>query len=78
MPLTPKSKRLVNAAFREVMENEPSTVARANVSGERKQAMRTAIALDKARKRGARIRRRPRGSGTFSEQEMQQGYRGLG
>lgn len=59
MPLTPKkkskAKRLTDAAFREVHENEPSTVSRANVSEKRKKKMRTAIALNKARKKGARL-----------------------
>ena len=50
-----KTEKLTAAAFREVNRNEPSTVARANVSEKRKKKMRTAIALNKARKRGARI-----------------------
>ena len=50
-----KSKQLVSAAMREVHRNEPSTVARANVSEARKEKMRQAIALSKARKKGARI-----------------------
>jgi hypothetical protein len=43
------SKKKVAAAFHEVMHNEPSTVARADVSEKRKQKMRVAIALNKAR-----------------------------
>jgi hypothetical protein len=44
------SKAKVAAAFHEVMHNEPSTVARADVSEKRKQKMRVAIALNKARR----------------------------
>ena len=54
-PRMGKSKRLVKAAFEEVYADEPSTVTRANVSGERKRKMLVAIALSKARKRGARV-----------------------
>lgn len=55
-----KSRKLVEEAFREVYENEPSTVTRANVGPEGKKAMKAAIALKKARKKGARIPRNPR------------------
>lgn len=48
----------VASAFREVFRDEPSTVRRAKVSGERKRKMKVAIALSKARKAGARIPRR--------------------
>lgn len=44
----PKAK--LEAAFREVYSDEPSTVTRANVSGERKRKMLAAIAFSKARK----------------------------
>jgi hypothetical protein len=44
----PKAK--VEAAFREVYADEPSTVTRANVSGERKRKMMAAVAYSKARK----------------------------
>ena len=50
-----KSRKIVERAFREVQRNEPSTVARAKVSPARKQKMRAAIALAKARKAGARV-----------------------
>ena len=50
-----KSDKLVKAAMREVHENEPSTVSRANVNPKRKEKMRKAIALNKARKKGAHI-----------------------
>lgn len=46
------SKKKVAAAMREVHTNEPSTVARADVSDARKEKMRQAIAFSKARKRG--------------------------
>lgn len=45
----------IRAAFHEVFTNEPSTVRRARVSGEKKRKMKIAIALSKARKAGARI-----------------------
>lgn len=50
-----KSRKKVEAAFHEVMNKEPSTVKRAKVSEARKKKMRIAIALNKARKAGARI-----------------------
>jgi hypothetical protein len=56
-----KTERLVTAAMREVHRNEPSTVTRAKVSGPRKEAMKRAIALEKAREAGAQI---PRKRGT--------------
>lgn len=49
-----KSKA-IKESFKEVFENVPSTVKRARVSGERKRKMMIAIALAKARKRGAKI-----------------------
>ena len=55
-----KSQKIVEAKMREVHTNEPSTVARANVSEARKKKMRKAIALDKARKAGARVPRKGR------------------
>jgi hypothetical protein len=44
------SQSKVEAAMHEVFTNEPSTVTRANVSGERKRKMKIAIAFAKARK----------------------------
>lgn len=44
------SKKKVAAAMREVHTNEPSTVARADVSKARKEKMRRAIAFSKARR----------------------------
>ena len=44
------SKARLNAAMHEVFTNTPSTVTRANVSGERKRKMLIAIAYSKARK----------------------------
>ena len=43
-------RRRVEAAMREVHENTPSTVERADVSGERKESMLRAIAYSKARR----------------------------
>jgi hypothetical protein len=56
-----KFQRLVTEALREVHTNEPSTVSRAEVSPTRKEAMRQAIAFDKARDAGAKIPRRKKG-----------------
>ena len=53
------SARITEKAFREVYENEPSTVKRAKVSPKRKEKMRKAIALDKAREAGANIPEKP-------------------
>lgn len=50
-----KSKSKVAAAMKEVHENIPSTVKRANVKGKRKEAMLRAIAFSKARKAGAKV-----------------------
>jgi hypothetical protein len=47
---TPPRKKL-EAAFREVYRETPSTVKRAKVTGERKRKMLAAIAFSKARKR---------------------------
>lgn len=44
--------------MREVHSDIPSTVERADVSGERKESMLRAIALSKARKRGAHVPKR--------------------
>ena len=51
-------RRTITAAMREVHEDTPSTVERANVSGEQKETMLRAIALSKARKAGARVPRK--------------------
>jgi len=50
-----KSRQKVEAAMREVFTDEPSTVTRAEVSPERKTAMKKTIAFSKARKAGARV-----------------------
>jgi hypothetical protein len=50
-----ESRKKVQEAMREVHRNEPSTVKRANVSPERKEAMRKAIAIEKAKREGARV-----------------------
>jgi hypothetical protein len=57
-PRKSTSQQKLDRAFHEVMTNEPSTVARADVSEARKKKMRVAIALNKARKAGVRIPRR--------------------
>lgn len=44
------SRKRVESAMSEVHRNIPSTVERANVSGERKEKMLRAIAFSKARK----------------------------
>ena len=49
-----KSTKL-ERAMKEVHEDTPSTVTRANVTGVRKEAMLRAIAFSKARKAGAKI-----------------------
>lgn len=53
-----KRRRTLDAAFHEVFTNVPSTVTRAKVSGKRKHKMMVAVALNKARARGAKIPRR--------------------
>lgn len=56
-----KTRRLVQAAMKEVHRNIPSTVRRAKYFGPGgMEAMLQAIALSKARKRGARIPRKGR------------------
>ena len=51
-----KSRKKVEAAMREVHEEEPSTVTRAkHVGPGGKEAMLRAIALSKARKAGAKV-----------------------
>lgn len=53
-----KSRTKLEKAMSEVHRNEPSTVSRANVSPERKEKMRKAIAFSKARKAGANLPRK--------------------
>ena len=56
-----KSRKIVEAAMREVHDNIPSTVRRAKRFGPGgKEAMLRRIALEKARKRGARVPKAPR------------------
>ena len=55
-----KSEKITARMFHEVKHNVPSTVRRAKVSGKRKKKMLTAIALQKARKAGAKIKK-PKG-----------------
>ena len=53
--LGPKALATVQRMMKEVHEDEPSTVTRANVSGTKKEAMLQAIAFSKARAAGARV-----------------------
>lgn len=50
-----KKQTKLEKAMREVHNNEPSTVTRANVSGAKKEAMLRAIAFSKARAEGANV-----------------------
>lgn len=50
-----KGKTVLGRMMKEVFDNEPSTVARADVSPERKRKMKIAIAYSKARKAGAKV-----------------------
>ena len=79
-----QTERKVAAAFREVRSNPPSTLDPSK-TGEEREAQIRGIALSKARQAVARIpenpkrvRRRPRGSGVFTEAEIRQGFRRLG
>ena len=71
-----KTRRLVGQAMREVHRNPPSTLDPSKTGAEREAQLR-AIALSKARQAGADIRRRPEGSGPFTDTEIKQGYRRL-
>jgi hypothetical protein len=77
-----KTKKKVRAAFREVHQNEPKAVSqtRAKFGEKRAEAQKTAIALSKARKAGAKIpyKTKPHGSGVFQDTEIRQGFRSLG
>lgn len=57
MPKKPKSRKLTDAAFREVHENPPSRVTRTRKKKGKAAAEKQmrAIALSKARAKGARI-----------------------
>ncbi|MFQ5793041.1 MAG: hypothetical protein ACE5JI_21430, partial [Acidobacteriota bacterium] len=74
-----KTRQKLEAAFHEVKHDEPSIVGhtRRKFGKARAEAQKTAIALDKAREAGARIRRKPKGSGAFSEAELAQGFKRL-
>lgn len=71
-----KTDRLVGQAMREVHRNPPSTLDPSKTGAEREKQLQ-AIALSKAREAGANVRRRPEGSGTFTDAEIAQGYRRL-
>ena len=51
--LTSPPRPRLAAAMHEVFTNTPSTVTRANVSGERKRKMLVAIAFAKSRRKGS-------------------------
>ena len=71
-----QTDRKVRAAFREVRSNPPSTLDQSKTGAAREAQIR-AIALSKARQAGAQIKRRPEGSGPFTDAEIRQGYRRL-
>lgn len=73
------ASKKVESAFREVYRNEPAIVkhTRQKFGAKRAAAQKKAIALDKARRAGAKIQRRPHGSGVFTDPEIQKGYRTL-
>lgn len=79
MPTAQRSQRLVRAAFREVTHNPPEQLAktRKKFGPVKAEKQRVAIALSKARRAGARIRRMPRGSAPFEMSEIKRGYRCL-
>lgn len=52
------AKHKLMAAMREVHKRIPSTVTRAKVSGAKKEKMLRAIAFSKARKRGAKLKKK--------------------
>lgn len=54
-------RRVLASMMQEVHTNVPSTVRRADVSGERKEAMLRAIAFSKARAKGAKLKRKMTG-----------------
>ena len=53
-----KHSPLLEKMMKEVHRNTPSTVSRANVSGAKKEAMLRAIAFSKARKAGAKLKKK--------------------
>ena len=53
-----KSDKIVEKAFAEVHANVPSTVKATGKTGKAKEAMLTAVALNKAREKGAKIKKR--------------------
>jgi hypothetical protein len=75
-----KGKSKVEAAFHEVFTNEPAVVAQTRKKQGPAQArkQKIAIALSKARAAGAKIRRRPQGSPTTTDDNLSMGYRHMG
>lgn len=55
-----KHSKVLDRMMQEVHRNIPSTVSRANVSGAKKEAMLRAIAFSKARKAGAKLKKKKR------------------
>ena len=53
-----KHSPLLEKMMSEVHRNTPSTVSRANVSGAKKEAMLRAIGFAKARKAGAKLKKK--------------------
>lgn len=53
-----KGSKLLDKMMAEVHRNVPSTVTRAHVTGMQKEKMMEAIAYSKARKAGAKIRKK--------------------
>lgn len=74
-----KTAQTLQRIGHELKVNEPAIVGktRKKYGAKRAAAQKKAILLAKARKAGARIRKRPSGSGTFSEREISTGYRCL-
>jgi hypothetical protein len=74
-----KSQQKVAAAFHEVAHNEPAIVGktRKKKGAAPAEKQKVAIALSKARAAGAKIKRKPSGSGVFTDAEVRQGYRHL-
>lgn len=70
---------ILQSVGRELKENPPAVLTKTRrKSGKgRAEKQRVAILLSKARRRGARIKRKPSGSGVFTDVEMDQGFRKL-
>ena len=73
------TSHVLQSVGRELKRNPPAILAKTRrKSGKaRAEKQRVAILLSKSRRRGAKIKRRPSGSGVFTDQEMGQGFRRL-